>query len=330
MAGGLFEKISAGAITPEILDCNAVIINLNNSGALLDALKKLNSRLKYKVFIVNSTEKKLPQVLKKCTEAGIPAIVYGGEFKTISANMLKRKCSATMVSSGYFDDDELCNMVDSFMDSDNLEEFSLIGYQGYLTDDKILNKLHDKYFQEMRLGTIRDNLSLCEPMLRDCNVHLFNLNSIRFSDFPHESNSNPNGLYAEEACSIARYMGLGMNLSEIYLYGMNAEENNNVCNNLAAQIIWHICEGIQTNIKENPYDFEKESQFLRKIVNLGENGDEITFINSATTDRWWMEIPIMKSGNNKMVPCSVTDYKAACNGELPMKWLFFYQKYSLL
>src|SRR5574344_1508316 len=330
MAGGVFEKISAGAISPDMPDCKAIVINLNNGDTLLRCLERLNSRMSYKVFVVHSTEKKLSQVLKQCTEAKLPAIVYGGTLNSIVATLPKTKFSLAMVSSGYFRNDNNKTAIEALVNSQNTDEFSFLGYQGYLTSNNFLNRLHDCYFQELRLGLIRDNLPLCEPMLRGCDSYIFDLNSLRFSDFPHKANGNPNGLYAEEACSIARYMGLGMKVSNFYLYGLSESVDNEVCNNLIAQIIWHISEGIQSNIMENPYDSENEGNFMRKIVNFGENGNEIVFINSTTTDRWWMEVPVSGGKNNKLIPCSVLDYKSACVGEVPMKWLFFYQKYSIL
>ena len=330
MAGELFEKISAGAISPDMPDCKAIVINLHNGEALFQSLSRLHSRMNYKVFVVYSTEKKLAQVLKKCREANLPAIVYGGNLDSIAATLPKTEFSLSMVSSGYCANDSDRAAIEDLIYLPNLDEFSYIGYQGYLTSSSFLNSLHDRYFQELRLGLLRENISLCEPMLRSCDRHLFDLNSLRYSDFPHAANGNPNGLYAEEACSVARYMGLSVKVSAVYLYGLTEVADNKVCNNLVAQIIWHICEGIQTNITENPYDSEQEGKFMRKIVNFGEKGDEIVFINSTTTDRWWMEVPASGNKNNKLIPCSFSDYKTACIGEVPMKWLFFYQKYSIL
>jgi hypothetical protein len=48
------------------------------------------------------------------------------------------------------------------------------------------------------------------------------------------------------------------------------------------------------------------------------------FHKSDKTDRWWIEIPFISNGNNKLkrntlLPCSYDEYLGACNQE-PERW----------
>ena len=140
---------------------------------------------------------------------------------------------------------------------------------------------------------------------------------------------NPNGMYAEEICTAARYIGLSKEIRNIFIFGQNHfEKQLTVCNKLVSEVIWHICEGIASNIAEDPDNQQSDEYFQRKMVSMGENGETITFLTSYTTKRWWMEVP-SKEGKNTLVPCSINDYQCACTGEIPLRWLFFYQKQAL-
>jgi len=91
-------------------------------------------------------------------------------------------------------------------------------------------------------------------------------------------------------------------------------------------VLWHLVEGIAANISEDPSDKSTEEKFIKKIVSLGEDGQDIVFVTSISTARWWMEVPQIKEGINQYIPCSHQDYLTAFNGEIPMRWLFFFQK----
>ncbi len=320
-----FEEISAGAISPQMPPCKAIIINVGNKKEICTCLKELYSSLNYKVYLVNVTSAKLKQTLERCAEAGIVAIVNCSK-ELPGANIWnpqQQKYAAALVSPD-------SNSCAPFLEDNNLHTFSNIGFQGYRYDPAILSQLQARYFEDMRLGTIRENITLCEPLVRDADYAFIDMRSVRYSDFPYSNSANPNGLYAEEICTIARYIGLAKSLKAVFIYGLpSTAELLTVCNKLVAETIWHLCEGIASNIPEDPANEEIEECFQKNIVSMGENGENITFITSCTTHRWWMEIPV-KENSSTYIPCSIEDYKTACNGEVPLKWLFFYQKYAFL
>ncbi len=333
-----FEEISAGAISPQMPSCKAIIINVGNRKGITDSLKELYSAISYKVYVVNVTAAKLKATLKRCADAGVVAIVNCGSNLPAAGEWHPGKAySAALVSPNSYDtatedikeSDYTPNIINQILSDEYAEGFSNIGYQSYRYNPQVLGKLQSRYFEHMRLGALRSNITLCEPLVRDCHYAFIDMRAVRYSDYPSGINSNPNGLYAEEICTIARYIGLGSSLKIVFLFGLeNDSKQPTICNKLVAETIWHLCEGIASNIPEDPINEEFEDYFSKKVVSMGDNGENITFITSSTTQRWWMEIPVNKN-NTRYIPCSLEDYKVACKGEVPLKWLFFYQKYAL-
>ncbi len=333
-----FEEISAGAISPQMPSCKAIIINIGNRKGITGSLQELYSALNYKIYVVNITAAKLKATLKRCAEAGVVAIVNcGTELPSASVWHPGKAYSAALVSPNSYDTDieetdnsNYChNIINQIFADEYVAGFSNIGYQSYRYNPQILNKFQTRYFEHMRLGALRSNITLCEPLVRDCNYAFLDMRAVRYSDYPSGINSNPNGLYAEEICTIARYIGLGSCLKAVFVFGMESDARQlTVCNKLVAETIWHLCEGIASNIPEDPINEGLEDYFSKKVVSMGDNGENITFITSATTQRWWMEIPVNKE-DIQYIPCSLEDYRVACKGEVPLKWLFFYQKYAL-
>ena len=320
-----FEEISAGAISPHMPACKAVIIDLGEAAPVTAQLKELYSAQSYRVYVVQSTISKLQAILERCRGLHVPVIVNcGKEIIDVPNWHPNARYNAAAIIPGSSNSND--NLLAHFAEDPLLESFSAIGFQSYRFNPKLLNQLQQRYFEDMRLGVMRDDITLCEPMLRECNFAFIDMRCVRYSDYPFSNNANPNGMYAEELCTAARYIGMSASIDSVFIYG---EENGlTVCNKLIAETIWHICEGIACNILEHPNHKENDESFQKKIVSLGDNGQNISFTTSCNTGRWWMEIP-EKDGGNRLVPCSLNDYKMACSGEIPLKWLFFYQKYSL-
>lgn len=330
-----FEEISAGAISSSMPKCIAILVNVGEQGHIYANLQNMFSAQNYKVYVVNTTLSKLPQVLQRCGELSIPTIVNCGEELPAPETLLPGNSpfTAAIISPGSYDNTPKKgeDIISYTLQNPCATNVAYIGFQGYYFSPDKLRSLRSRYFEDMRLGALRENISLVEPLLRDTQHTFIDLGSVRHSDYPLNTSQNPNGLYAEEICQIARYIGFGQRIKSLFIYGEPPAENSVVtCNKLVAEIIWHLCEAISSNIIENPQENEEDEHYIRKIISLGENGEEIIFVNSLNTDRWWMEILSPNSTKPILVPCSASDYKAACCGEVPLRWLFFYQKLTIL
>lgn len=200
-----------------------------------------------------------------------------------------------------------------------------LAHQLYLNDQRVLKHLNSLSFDSLRLGLIRSDISIVEPVLRDADILSFDICAVKQSDAPANQYASPNGLHAEEACQIAKYSGLSDSISSFGIYDLNpVYENNNQTVNLAAQIIWHFIEGYSVRKIENPLSDSKDFKVF--IVSHKDMEFEITFYKSLITNRWWMAIPKANSSDHVIIACSHEDYQQACNHEIPDLWWKSYQR----
>ncbi len=204
--------------------------------------------------------------------------------------------------------------------------YSNIGHQQYLVDQKNIDLINRLHHDTIRLGFARNNLTSTEPQLRDAHIVSFDIGAIKKSDAPANRFASPNGFYSEEACQIARYAGLSDVTSTFGIFEVNPKfEENRSTVQLAAQILWHFIEGFTARKTETPGN---KKDFKTFIVGQESMGYEITFHKSLVTDRWWMEVPSAAKDKPVFIACSLEDYKQACNHEIPDLWWKAFQKLS--
>lgn len=207
--------------------------------------------------------------------------------------------------------------------SSNFLNYTNIGYQTYLVSQKELEILEKLHFDSMRLGSVRQNISETEPILRDADIISFDIASIRNSNAPANFYSTPNGFFPEEACQLMKYAGINDKLSSIGIYDYNSTlDNNNITAKLIAQLIWHYIEGYNERKNEKP---EIESKNFKKFIVKIDDKNDFVFYKSERTQRWWIEATTDK--NKKIViSCSYEDYLKSVDGDIPERILNFYQK----
>ena len=189
-----------------------------------------------------------------------------------------------------------------------------LGSQAYLLDPVAIAALQERQGECHRLGGLRQQISAVEPLVRQADVAAFGLSAIRAADAPGQSYPNPNGWTAEEACQIARYMGMSDQLSTLCFYGLeHASPLEEQTAALLGQLIWFAIEGHQARLHEWPLD---RKALLAYVVDHKDLDLTLTFYKSPKSDRWWFEIPPTLSKTAPLVACSYRDYQLACEGEL--------------
>lgn len=205
------------------------------------------------------------------------------------------------------------------INSQKLFRFTHIGHQQYLVHPAHLESLEQKEYDILRLGTVRSNLQITEPFLRDTHMVSFDITAVKQSEAPGTRFSSPNGLLAEEACQISRYSGLSDVVSCFGVYEVNAKhDQNDQTAHLAAQSIWYFLEGYTQRKKEKPG--QGNSDFKVFMVNHSDMEHTLVFYKSMVTGRWWMEVPDMKLETPALVSCSQEEYQQACNHDIPEMW----------
>jgi formiminoglutamase len=209
-----------------------------------------------------------------------------------------------------------------------LFNLSHMGHQSYFVDQESIEAMEKMYFDVIRLGHLRAAMDEAETLLRNADLLMFEINSIKQSDAPAQDDPSPNGLAGDEACQIARYAGISNQISSFGIYGINSRhDRQQQTAKLVSQMIWYFVEGFYS--RRNDLPAHNSPDFIKYRTTFQKSEYEIVFFKSKKTDRWWMEVPHPKEKGNKrpfLVPCSYVDYQTACNDEMPDRWWRAYQK----
>jgi len=203
-----------------------------------------------------------------------------------------------------------------------MKHFANIGYQTYLNDQQVINRFKKRNFDLIRIGEARSALGEIEPLFRDSEHIALDIAAVRQSDAPGTFAPSPNGFYTEEICLLARYAGLSDRLKVFCLFEVNPVlDSRNQTSALAAQILWFFMEGVsQRNPESDLIGKDENGRFLQYHVSIDDLEEELLFIKSTVTNRWWMEIKSNK-GEVRYYACSHSDYLKANEGEIPPRWM---------
>ena len=209
----------------------------------------------------------------------------------------------------------------------NLFNYCNIGYQTYYNSQEEIDLVEKLFFDAYRLGEVSNTIAIAEPVFRDADVVSFDMNAVKSSDSGNFTPFVPNGFNGKEICALSRYAGISDKVTSFGIFNHNDTEQESV---LIAQIIWYFIEGY--HYRSNEYPFGSRENYLKYIV--PSEDEELIFYKSDKTDRWWIEIPFIINGNNKLkrntlLPCSHEEYLAACDQELPERWWKAQRKNSI-
>ena len=197
-----------------------------------------------------------------------------------------------------------------------------IGYQTYLNDQQIINRFLKRRSELVRIGDVRQAIHLTEPLFRDSDVAIFDISAIRQSDAPGTISTSPNGFYGEEICLLSRYAGISDKLRVFGLFDVNPEfDLRDQTTGLAAQILWFFLEGFSQKQYETPVlNLSNSGRFIKYHVRVTNLEDDLIFVKSNLTDRWWIEL-IAEKDQAFYVACSHEDYLKANRNEVPDRWV---------
>ncbi len=208
----------------------------------------------------------------------------------------------------------------------NLFNYSNIGYQTYFNTQEEIDLIEKLYFDAYRLGEVISDVTVVEPIMRDADIVSVDLGVINSTSLSGYA-ASPNGFDGREICAISRYAGISDKVKSFGIYEFKNFKNEETASLLIAQMIWYFVEGI--NYRSNEIDIKNLKSTLH--YNVPVEGEILSFYKSIMTGRWWIEIPFISSGNNKLkrhtlLPCTYNDYERACNQEIPERWYKAKQK----
>ena len=211
-----------------------------------------------------------------------------------------------------------------------LFNYTNLGYQTYLVDHLAVELMKNLLFDVYRIGIIKAHMEEAEPVVRNADIVSFDMAAVRASDAPGNGNAGPNGFTGEEACRVVRYAGLSDKLSAIGFFDYNPTlDPQHITAELVAQMIWYFLDGVAN--RSNDLPVKDSPDFARYIVRIEGQEEDVIFLRSKKTDRWWIDLSFGRTDRKKyekhhFVPCSKEDYDLAMQDEIPDRWWQFFQK----
>lgn len=292
---------------------------------------------------LNDTYFALSEVVFKLVSKGVLPIIIGGTndlnlpvYKAFAkleqmVNLLTIDRKIDMEESGASNDRYIRDII---LGKPNfLFNYANLCSQAYYLNPEIEGLLDKLYFDNVRLGKIQENINVAEPYIRNADVISFDLNAIRQAEVPGATFASPNGLFGNEACQLSRYAGMSDKLSAIGFYEATPEfDINGQTFSLLSQMVWYFIEGFANRKKESP--LSSDINYTQYRVMLTEANEELVFIKSNKSDRWWMKVPYppsekMKFERHHLVPCNYSDYQVAMRDEMPDLWIKTYHKINV-
>ena len=203
----------------------------------------------------------------------------------------------------------------------NLFNYSTLGYQTYFNSQEEIDLMQKLYFEAYRLGELSNNIQNVEPVLRDANIVTLDLKSVRSSEVSSKQKFSPNGFSGKEICAISRYAGISNKVSSFGVYEYIPSIEDEATEMLIAQVVWYFIEGVNCRVMDS--NFYNTADFQKYTVLVDEQ--ELIFLKSLKSSRWWVEIPFLQNSNNKLedhslLPCMHQDYVDASKGVVPERW----------
>jgi arginase family enzyme len=211
--------------------------------------------------------------------------------------------------------------------SSYLQHYINIGYQTYLNDQQVINRFLKRKSELVRIGDVRQAIYLIEPLLRDSDAAVFDISAVRQSDAPGTAFPSANGFYGEEICLLARYSGISDKMKIFGLFDVNPElDSRSQTAAIAAQVIWFFLEGFSQKQYETPVlETANHGRFIKYHVRVTGLDDDLIFIKSNLTERWWMQLQANEE-KSFFVACSHDDYLKANHNEVPDRWIKAFER----
>ena len=198
-----------------------------------------------------------------------------------------------------------------------LNNYTNIGFQSYYCAEQEKDLMEKLYFDSIRLGQVLNQPALAEPVFRDADVVGFDMKCLSWHAIADPLKGQPNGIDSRTICSLTRYAGISDRISFLGFFEIPSTP---MTDQLLAQMIWYLIEGVQLRFDEYPVN---KRDFLKYSVTLS---DQImVFYKSDKSNRWWMELTNNSHLNNKtksttLLACTEKDYLDAMQDKIPERW----------
>ncbi len=236
-----------------------------------------------------------------------PGLLKGIDYKKIDYALVTAKLDLQEV-----------NYLSLLKQKNKIFHASIIGVQNYMICEEEYFELTSNFVEYLRLGNLRHNIQLAEPLLRQADVFEFDCESLKHSEFTVTDAKLPSGINNQEACAICRYAGISNTLQYYIINNLQLLSTSITENQQVAQMVWHILDGIENRFNDNPV-LKHPNFTVYKCQSMKEM--DMLFVKSNVTERWWMQVPLKnKKAPPKFIGCNEADFDIAQQNDVPEKW----------
>jgi formiminoglutamase len=264
-----------------------------------------------------------PQLMQDLVDAGITPIVVSATASQLHSHLIssiknKKKIHCSLIdetvptkAQGPIDQRLLFPIATNKIQWP--DQFKILGIQKHQVAAKQIQEAEKNNLRLFRLGGLKTDLTMAEPLLRDTNVLGFNGRVLKSSETQDKENHSPSGLSIDQACQLMRYAGINEQMQFVNIYGFDDRfAPNPTTAHAVAQLIWYFLDGFFDQKGDYPVDKRKLKSY---VVDLKYDNLNISFWKSKKSGRWWVEVPRTK-GKSVLMPCSQKEYESCAAGIL--------------
>lgn len=179
----------------------------------------------------------------------------------------------------------------------------------------------------LRLGALRRDMTSARSLLSDSDFIFMNINALKWSDAPAQTDLNPSGLSSEEANQLAYMAGQSHRSPALVIYGWGAPERDpyQLSVQTALQIIWYYQHG--NTAKKQPWPVP-EGQYQDFVIESKMTDGNLVFRKDQITGHWYHKIPFNlpeKLERYQWISTSLEEYQSAAREDLPQRILTIYE-----
>jgi len=207
----------------------------------------------------------------------------------------------------------ITNKPDIHIKNSGLLNFNNIAYQRHLISIDQMHFMEGQSLHSLSLGKMRTYPGLVEPILRDCQILLFNINAMKSSEAGDIQGVLPTGLTSEELCQIMQYAGNAVDLQTVLTAWPKEAAMRDKTAALMAEAFWYFCEGYHMQTGDHP---SKTGDFSEFIVYSQQMDEQFDFIRHNPTMKWWLK-KVSDDHQVQYLSCAYEEYQAAVANEIP-------------
>ena len=195
-----------------------------------------------------------------------------------------------------------------------------IAYQRHLISLEEMYSVESHSLFSLSLGKMRTFTGLLEPILRDSQILLFNMNAMKSSEAGDIHGLLPTGLTSEELCQMMQYAGNASDMQAVITAWPKEAMLQEKTAALMAEAFWYFCEGCHMNTGDHP---SKGGDFSEFIVYSQQMDEQFDFVRHNPTMKWWLK-KSTDEGGYQYLSCAYEEYQSAVANEVPDR-LFRFQ-----